>query len=244
MDPMGKWLEDFEGNRRNRGTGFSRVSCHFLSSRKYKKLANRVKFSYTFQSSLFIQQERMISMKKTVQDLKICLWDPPTRSARDGGTIWNWESRDSECMTQGSGNHGLHRIRIYYPMTDPYVWYIWCHIYHQYTPNVSIYTIHTDPMGMYISVYKIRRLMMINACQVMIDHLAYFSMSFMSLQDSRDMLTCWRVDVSMLIGTLRRSGTCEAALRYLRHLHFRRLALSQHRRERVTQHGCNGDNRS
>ena len=34
-------------------------------------------------------------------------------------------------------------------MTDPYVCHIWFAIYHQYTPNVSIYiyTIHTDPMG-------------------------------------------------------------------------------------------------
>ena len=193
-----------------------------ISSRKYKKLANRVKFSYTFQSSLFIQQERTNDQHaKNLYFLKICLRDPPTRSARDDGTgnprtqnVW---LRDQEIMD-------------------------------------FIESVYTMYIYIYISVYKIRRLMMINACQVMIDHLAYFSMSFMSLQDSLDMLTCWRVDVSMLIGTLRRSGPCEAALRHLRHLHFRRLALSQHRRERVlnglpasfmvTQHGCNGDNRS
>ena len=28
------------------------------------------------------------------------------------------------------------------PMTDPWCWYINANIYHHYTPNVSIYTIH------------------------------------------------------------------------------------------------------
>ena len=32
-------------------------------------------------------------------------------------------------------------------MTDPYVWYIWIHIDHQYTPNVSINLPYMDPMG-------------------------------------------------------------------------------------------------
>ena len=33
------------------------------------------------------------------------------------------------------------------PMTDPYVWYIWCHIYHQYTPVILEYIPYMDPMG-------------------------------------------------------------------------------------------------
>ena len=40
------------------------------------------------------------------------------------------------------------------PMTDPYVCHIWFAIYHQYTPFMLayIYTIHTDPMGMEVSI--------------------------------------------------------------------------------------------
>ena len=41
--------------------------------------------------------------------------------------------------------------RLYvYPMTDPYVCHIWCHIYHQYTPVLlaSIYHTYGSVMGM------------------------------------------------------------------------------------------------
>ena len=37
---------------------------------------------------------------------------------------------------------------VVYPMTDPYVWYIWIHIDHQYTPVLLAYIPYMDPMGM------------------------------------------------------------------------------------------------
>ena len=65
-------------------------------------------------------------------------------------------SRRSSSRSGTSGSTGVHRrsasselfgsINLF-PMTDPYVCHIWFAIDHQYTPNVSIDTIHTDPMA-------------------------------------------------------------------------------------------------
>ena len=62
----------------------------------------------------------------------------------DGALFWCDQiarsSREDSSHQTAAGKNPL-------PMTDPSWYAIHGNIYHQYTPNVSIYTIHTDPMG-------------------------------------------------------------------------------------------------
>ena len=52
--------------------------------------------------------------------------------------VMSHNTRDVWLINHGWLNHHTH---------DGSMYGIYANIYHQYTPNVSIYTIHTDPMG-------------------------------------------------------------------------------------------------
>ena len=59
----------------------------------------------------------------------------------------NGDQVDHSMAFQVATSDGL-GVWLMYPMTDPYVCHFCGNMYHQYTPNVSIYTIRLDPMGM------------------------------------------------------------------------------------------------